>query len=629
MSAVKRAGWRLILGPPGTGKTTTLLDHLEREVASCGPDEVAFATFTRAARTEALERAARKLDVPEEDLAWFRTIHSIAYRLLGLKREEVFGDKALKVFAKQYGYTFSTQGSRPDEAMDVTMSTEDDQLLAGMSWGRSRMLDAETTVRRAPFVLEPPRYYRFLDRYDDFRREAGLLDFHDMLEHCLGSTQRPPVRIAFVDEAQDLSPLQAALVEQWFEPCDHVYVGGDDDQAIYAFQGGDPAWLLNLARSCERVDILRQSYRVPALVHAVAQRIIAGNTERVEKEYVSRPAMGSMDVVDRSEAAAEIAEAEGSVFVLARNWYLLKDFAELLHGRGVPFIVERHHHWSPLGRPTVVAAVRTAQRLGDNKTVSARSLRALLEFIPSGKKGGGLLPHGVKAKVDKLERSVDSLVITELRLEGVVEIIREHGPTAILRRDVSADLRDALNALLRRHGTIPVPRVVLTSMHASKGRQADTVVVLPEMARRTHDAFMDGREGEREAEHRVAYVAVTRTKHRLLLCIPTEPDRCYLYASYASKVLASPPTPPPPPPPPPISARAAEILLDEEERLGGAAERAVVREWYAIVSEPVLYPKLRQVAARFMEQRKSLAREGMEEGDSNWAAYLHCRDQSE
>ena len=81
----------IILGPPGTGKTTTLLNLVDDFMkAGVDPKRIGYFSFTRKAAHEASTRAADKfkLDV-KEDLINFRTLHSLAFRLLGIKKERV------------------------------------------------------------------------------------------------------------------------------------------------------------------------------------------------------------------------------------------------------------------------------------------------------------------------------------------------------------------------------------------------------------------------------------------------------------------------------------------------------------------------------------------------------------
>jgi superfamily I DNA/RNA helicase len=71
-------------------------------------------------------------------------------------------------------------------------------------------------------------------------------------------------------------------------------------------------------------------------------------------------------------------------------------------------------------------------------------------------------------------------------------------------------------------------------MHASKGREAPTVIILPDMTSRTYKAYTMGTRAEVEAENRVAYVAITRTQNRLIVCLPESP-RSYPYDDLARR----------------------------------------------------------------------------------------------
>ena len=70
-----------IFGPPGSGKTTFLLKTIEEEInRGVTPSRIGYFAFTRRASTEAKDRACLKFGFSDQDLNWFRTLHSLAYK---------------------------------------------------------------------------------------------------------------------------------------------------------------------------------------------------------------------------------------------------------------------------------------------------------------------------------------------------------------------------------------------------------------------------------------------------------------------------------------------------------------------------------------------------------------------
>lgn len=532
--------WELVVGPPGTGKTSTLLAHLDRELsAGVEPGEIAYVSFTRAARLEAASRAAKTLGCGPDEFVWCRTIHSTAFRLLGIRPEEIFHRADLKEFAEAYGYQFQgVQFQDEDgEPMGPQIATDDDRLFAALDWARARMLPVENAPTAAPFLVAPAQYSLFLQRYEEFKHEKGRVDFYDLLEECSASGRCPPVTRAIIDEAQDLSPLQVDLVQRWFGGCERVYVAGDDDQAIYGFSGADAGWVLDLAARFS-TQVLKQSFRVPRLAHELAQLVIASNKRRVQKRYLPRGAEGELQVMRREELVDLINEDE-ETFVLGRHWNGVRSFAKALRERGIAFTVEKYPTLSPLGATTALRAYRAARSLQLGRAIGGTACNTMFKQIPSGKHGGDLLPRGSKKRIKEMH--ADSVTMESLRHWGLARLadgLRRLGPGVLSK--ISRDLLGSLDALERRYGRIPTrPHVTAMSMHASKGREADTVIILPELSRAAYKDYMLGGEAKSEAENRVAYVAVTRTRNRLLVAQP-ETRRSYPYDSYAARVLPKP-----------------------------------------------------------------------------------------
>ena len=80
----------LILGPPGTGKTTNLINKVAHLLdQGVEPERIAYVSFTRKAAQEAMERARERFNLPRSSFPYFRTLHSLAYHELGLSQSDV------------------------------------------------------------------------------------------------------------------------------------------------------------------------------------------------------------------------------------------------------------------------------------------------------------------------------------------------------------------------------------------------------------------------------------------------------------------------------------------------------------------------------------------------------------
>ncbi len=94
-----------IFGPPGTGKTTTLLNMVDEALENgTSPHRIAFLAFTRKAANEAKERAAERFGLdPKKDLVHFRTLHSLALTMTDIRPEQVMQEDNYKELSKKMG----------------------------------------------------------------------------------------------------------------------------------------------------------------------------------------------------------------------------------------------------------------------------------------------------------------------------------------------------------------------------------------------------------------------------------------------------------------------------------------------------------------------------------------------
>jgi DNA helicase II / ATP-dependent DNA helicase PcrA len=489
----------IILGPPGTGKTTALIARVEDALArGVPPARVGYFSFTRRAAHEAIDRASSRFGLAADDMPFFSTLHSMCYRQLGIRKDEVLEGKKLREFAAYAKIQISTHWSYEQEGRSFG-DMPGDRALFIENLARVRGVSLEEQYKQGgesvPLV-EVQRVARLLAEY---KHELSLVDFTDMLTGFVKSGVRLQLDELMIDESQDLSWMQWQVVQRLMEEFPKTAIAGDDDQAIYRWAGADVDHFIDMTGA---ESVLGQSYRVPRRIQKVAMRIIEPVLHRRSKLWSARADDGEV-IMSGTFSRDMIDGFSGTTLVLARNSYLLDRHVEPeLRSAGVLF--ERRGALSI--RRSMLDAVRSWEHLRRGGEVSVAAAREVYSFMQQGD-----VARGHKT----LPRMEDDQMVD-------MAYLKEHGG---LQRDdewysaltkLGEDDVAYLRAVLRHGGKLSEkPRVTLSTIHGAKGGEADQVILLAEMAPRTWDEMRDNEDDER----RVWFVAVTRARQRLIIVV--------------------------------------------------------------------------------------------------------------
>lgn len=310
------------------------MDVFERELKQTPSTQIAFLTFTRSAWGEAVKRSGRG----SASLPFVRTIHSICYRSLGLTSSEIVKAEKLKQFSKLTGVPILGQVSSAwvEEAYGTNEdASRGDRLLQLDHYGRHRLVKREEILNH-PVAIKETRYFVewFLKEYYKWKEQEMLLDYTDFLEEYLAYGESLDIDVMIVDEAQDLSPLQWAVVWKLGRLAKRIYLAGDDDQAIFAWAG---AWVENFMEiKSDDVQVLNQSYRLPRAVWHTAREITKRIGHRKAKQFKPRDAEGRVSWMP-SFNFMSLQSCPVKTFLLFRNNFYGLGLKKMLEELGIAF----------------------------------------------------------------------------------------------------------------------------------------------------------------------------------------------------------------------------------------------------------------------------------------------------
>lgn len=553
--AAKVLRWQ---GGPGSGKTWQLLQYIRSEVAGgVNISDFAVMSFSRA---QAADMAKKMQDTvfPDVDmkaiLQQCKTIDGHALRacrsagLIGNSRDVV-----IQPGNRKSNQIYSAFMEVNDLEFDPWLNTEDDQrpaqgevpignqLVTLNAYLTSTMRPAEDWQNAAEALgLSMPCYTRsipdLLHAWSDYKMRKGVFEHGDYgilaLKHGVSS----PAPILVVDEYQDVSPLQDALIQMWASDpnTDRVYVAGDPDQSIYGFRGCDPDLFLDFEavdRGAGPNGNRPGSHRCPVRVMEAAEKILdhranvsaCGRKGTVAHIDPGSPAGLAKQIEEAIRYTRSTSGEQQPIFILSRFRKGASSLAHDLSVEGIPcsgIKTGRVNYWEMLkvGRGktlekttanpwTLTCAIRTYRSGCDIDPIPIEQAESLITAIlPERKRKVAIASF--KGKRDQIRLGDVYRWIGNYRGDLIFDMLN-------LRPWIVRQIQACLTRESKRGYEVTPAMVKVDTIHASKGLEAGVVLL--------HTGYLKGRledlidPDHRAEERRIYFVGATRASYALLV----------------------------------------------------------------------------------------------------------------
>ena len=511
-----------VLAGAGTGKTRAITHRIAHGVATgvYAPTEVLALSFTTRAAGEMRERL-RALGAPGVQA---RTFHSAALRQLRFFWPRVHGRELPEL-------TESKLSMVALAARRLRLQTDQATLrdLAGeVEWAKVSNVSPEDYARvarqrgRAVAGLEPEAVSRVLDGYEEVKRGQGRMDMEDCLlltagllaeDEAVAAQVRRQYKWFVVDEFQDVSPLQSALLDLWLGGRDELCVVGDPAQTIYSFAGADARYLRDFPSrypGTTSVELVRNYRSTPEVVDA-ANRLLAGTPSKgvdLRAQRTSGSPVSFWGASDEEAEATRVAERISALrsagtpasrmAVLLRINAQSERFEEALAARQVPYVVRGGARF--FDRQEVRQAVTLLR--GTARAGSAEG--SVAETVPAVLSQMGHAPEPPEGRGEVRNRWES--------LQALADLARDFAS-----EHPGSDLATFVADLDRRAGEQHAPvadAVTLATIHSAKGLEWDAVFVAG-MHEKMMPISQASTPAEVEEERRLLYVAMTRARDEL------------------------------------------------------------------------------------------------------------------
>ena len=497
-------------GPPGTGKTNTLVQDILTKHLAEGilPQDIAFISFTNKAVNTAIDRVLKTFpQYSMKDFQRFKTLHKYCKKYF---TQEVFDPQRCMIDFALESKIIKSSDSRLDDDSFVYK----DWSLHIYDKARNMMQPVEEVYRNETYKRESLHLLlRKIDAYNAYKTEGDTkyMDFTDMIERSIDEVNFPPLEVLILDEAQDFTPLQWSVVYKMAQNANKVYLAGDDDQAIYRWNGSDHRYFTKYFPGEKRV--LSQTRRFGKEIYKFSQVIRKSIIDSEEKEYLPNPDIKDSVKAYRSFFDIDFDDYKGSWYLLGRISATVNELRMMAKNKGLYFMDNKgnksftNNKWK---------AIKTWKRLCNGEKINKEEAQNFYKYTR----------YLAKELYRKKEFWDEQDKFNEYSFEDLKawcgltikdELIGQEW-FHVLKRNITPTEVTYINILLEKYGEDQLskePNMIIDTVHSVKGGEADNVLVYFKADYASQ--YQNKTVQEKMDEKRVVYVAVTRAKCSLHL----------------------------------------------------------------------------------------------------------------
>jgi len=541
-----------VFGGPGTGKTTTLVGNkdiddfkgiLQRMFEEYDSQRLMLIAYTRAAADEAKERLYELTDVNKSTLDdRITTIHSLAMGENNLRPQDIVEIRYAKDkynFCKEVGMEYNVQSN--DDPADMMAEPEDEgHLFFKMnSWLKSSLKPPEEwddCPLASQWQRDGDDFIKFANAWDGYKNDKSIWEFDDAILKCVNDGVTVNADYLFVDEVQDLYPLQQAFLDNQFGSVKRIFLGGDDDQTIYEWAGAAPEYFLDMDGKVvnempelwsdktgywedDGVYILDQSWRMPNDILSLAKKCIHKVENRQEKSIKPHHEGGNFVPLKNPQSDKVISYINhDDTMILFRARYQIGNFSEKLIDAGIPYTDYRFKNssYGTWNKDTLNFRDGMRSIIAKEKFMTGNQASTIIKELPDT-----ALYNSRQRKVDAKTFSNQKKVPTAEVVSKVIYDWPEDMKTLRKWLIEFEELnwyqeRAVRNNLQSEHIDKYPEGLELTTIHGSKGREADTIILSLSTTQSVMENMPEGTLND--AERRLYYVGMTRTEDTLVMC---------------------------------------------------------------------------------------------------------------